>query len=1194
MLLSSIQIQGFKSFADKTVLKFGKGITAVVGPNGSGKSNISDAVRWVLGEQSMKNLRGQSMENVIFDGAADRRPHGFCEVTLNIDNSDRTLNFDNDFVSITRKYYRSHESEYLINNVSVRLKDIHELFMDTGLGRDGYSMIGQGKIDEIISSKSNERRDIFEEASGISKYRYRKTEAERKLVSAEDNLSRLKDILGELESRIGPLKSQSDKAEEFLKYAEEKKNLEIGIWLNTLNASKELLRTQESRIEAARLAYKEIEDSLADFDQQAENNTRLFTEITTEIEAKRSEISTLSEESLKLEGDISVINNDIQHNTETVKRLEEEKKQLELSDKSAIDEIAKKRELAEKKTTFIETLNKNLSGLENELSSLLLDSETISKKIEDQIRELNAISGETSDAMITLTTAKTSIEEISARLLNVDLLIAENEKNADATDKEIKETKSLFNKTEENINSIKNTLKGYELRLASRNEEVEKLVAKTQEIGLDIESKKRRVDILNELEKNMEGFSKSVVSLMNESSKGVLRGIHGTISKIISVDKKYTVAIETALGNAIQNVVVDTENDAKRAIEYLKSNNKGRATFMPLSSVKAREFKETGLRKNFGYVGMANELVRCDEKYSEIIEYLLGATVITEDIDTAVTLAKKHNYRVKVVSLDGQVVNPGGLLTGGSLVKQAGILSRAVDIANLEKKIKSLEEELENETKKLSEKRALADEVAADIKAYNADLITANEDRIRIVAELKRLEEISDNNKKELIALKSEKDEGADKVIELKKRVIASELAINSLNERKTKVQSEIDVMTGGRNSISEKREKLSDEITELKLKIIENEKDKQSLIISADELELSIGDRAEKAIEISNQISVINFKNEQLKGDIENLKTEIENKKIKAETLQGSIEELFTKRNATEKAGVELRSGEREKTLERERIGGELARLSERKEMIVKEYDDVIRQLYDEYSLTRTEAENMGIVIEKPAEAKKQLAAIRTKIRALGNVNVSAIEEYKEVKERYDFLSEQIADVEKSKAELHKLINELTISMKELFTIGFNKINENFTKTFKDLFGGGTASLVLTDSDNILESGIDIVARLPGKNVPSLDGLSGGEKALVALSIYFAIMQVSAPPFCFLDEVDTALDDINVERFANYMKESNYNTQFICVTHRRGTMEAADMLYGVTMQEKGVTKLLELNISELEKKLKLDDRSAY
>ena len=1194
MLLSSIQIQGFKSFADKTVLKFGKGITAVVGPNGSGKSNISDAVRWVLGEQSMKNLRGQAMENVIFDGAADRRPHGFCEVTLNIDNSDRTLNFDNDFVSITRKYYRSHESEYLINNVSVRLKDIHELFMDTGLGRDGYSMIGQGKIDEIISSKSNERRDIFEEASGISKYRYRKTEAERKLLAAEDNLSRLKDILGELESRIGPLKNQSEKAEEFLKYAEQKKNLEIGIWLNTLNNSKELLRAQESKIDAAQIAYKEIEDALSDFDAKAENNTQRFTEITTHIEEKRAEISSINEENLKIEGDISVINNDILHNEENVKRLSDEKRQLELNDKSAIDEIAKKRELADKKSSFIETLNKNLSELEKELSSLLLDNETISKKIEDQIRELNEITGLSSDAMITLTTANTSIEEITSRLSNVDTLIAENEKAKEGIDNDIKETKSLFNKTEDNINSIKNTLKGYELRLNSREEELNALTAKTQETKLDIESKKRRVAILNELEKNMEGFSKSVVSLMNENSKGVLRGIHGTISKIISVDKKYTVAIETALGNNIQNVVVDTEADAKRAIEYLKSNNKGRATFMPLSSVTAREFKETGLKKNFGYVGLASELVRYDEKYSEIIEYLLGATVVTEDIDTAVALAKKHNYRVKVVSLDGQVVNPGGLLTGGSLVKQAGILSRAVDIANLEKKIKSLESELETDLKKLNEKRNQVDEISADIKAYNADLITANEDKIRIVAELKRLEELLDTNIKENTALKTEKQDGAQKIADLKAKAKEAEATNSQLNERKQAVQFEIDKMTGGRNTITERREALSGEITELKLKIIENEKDKQSLIISADELELSIGDRAERTVEISNQISVINFKNEQLKSDIEKLKTDIENNKFKAESLQKEIETLFKERNDTEKAGIELRTGEREKTLERERIGGELARLSERKEMIVKEYDEVIHKLYDEYSLTRTEAENMGIVIEKPAEAKKELAAIRQKIRALGNVNVSAIEEYKEVKERYDFLSEQIADVEKSKSELHKLINELTISMKELFTIGFNKINDNFSKTFKDLFGGGTASLVLSDTENVLESGIDIIARLPGKNVPSLDGLSGGEKALVALSIYFAIMQVNAPPFCFLDEVDTALDDINVERFANYMKNSNYNTQFICVTHRRGTMEAADMLYGVTMQEKGVTKLLELNVSELEKKLNLDDRSNY
>ena len=538
MLLSSIQIQGFKSFADKTVLKFGRGITAVVGPNGSGKSNISDAVRWVLGEQSTKSLRGQSMEDVIFGGTDTRRPHGFCEVTLNIDNADRTLNFDNDFVSITRRFYRSHESEYLINNVSVRLKDVHELFMDTGLGRDGYSMIGQGKIDNIISTKSDERRDIFEEASGISKYRYRKTEAERKLTAAEDNLLRLKDILDELESRVGPLEEQSKKAEKFLSLADEKKQLEIGLWLYTLNNSKDALRAQESKIAVAQQQYKDIETALSEFDVKSEQNTAQFTQITSKIESIRSEISSSNEEIVKLEGEISVLNNDIQHNNETVERLNSEKSGLETSDVAAKQEIDDKRNQAQQKQKLIDKLNADLSQLENTLNSLMSDSESISRTIEEKVKALNSLSSKSSDLRVEMTTADTSIEEIKSRSGIVEDLISQNSAEEKRLQADFDETNELLAKTEDNIQFLQNSIKGYELRLENRNSELNELTAKANELHLDIEAKRRRVQILNELENNMDGYSHAVKELVSQSEKGVLRGIYGPVSKLITVDKK--------------------------------------------------------------------------------------------------------------------------------------------------------------------------------------------------------------------------------------------------------------------------------------------------------------------------------------------------------------------------------------------------------------------------------------------------------------------------------------------------------------------------------------------------------------------------------------------------------------------------------------------------------------------------------
>ncbi len=1186
MLLSSIQIQGFKSFADKTVLKFGRGITAVVGPNGSGKSNISDAVRWVLGEQSSKSLRGQSMEDVIFGGTDTRRPHGFCEVTLNIDNADRTLNFDNDFVSITRRFYRSHESEYLINNVSVRLKDVHELFMDTGLGRDGYSMIGQGKIDNIISTKSDERRDIFEEASGISKYRYRKTEAERKLSAAEDNLLRLKDILDELESRVGPLEEQSKKAEKFLKLAEDKKQLEIGLWLYTLNNSKDALRAQESKIATAQMQYKEIEEALNDFDVKSEQNTAQFTFITSQIENIRQQISLSNEESVKFEGEISVLNNDILHNNETVERLLTEKAALEESDSTAKQEIEAKRNEAVDKQNIISGLNTKLSNLESELNNLLSDSENISRKIEEQIKTLNSLSVKTSDLRVEMTTSNTSIDEINSRRNVIDDLLLQNDKEKSILSNDFDETKELLDKTEDSILEYQNAIKGYELRLNNRNSELKELTDKSTGLHLDIEEKRRRVQILIELENNMEGFSHAVKKVVAESEKGILRGIHGPVSKLISVEKQYSVAIETALGNAIQNIVVDTEADAKRAISFLKSNNAGRATFLPISSITSREFKENDFDDIYGFVGIASDLVSVDEKYKTIIKYLLAGTVVTEDIDSATTLAKKYNYRVKVVSLDGQVINPGGSYTGGSLVKQAGMLSRAADIKRIESEIEKLVEKEKTTLKLLDDATAVVAEVNADIVAVKADLTNANEDKIRLLAELKRLDDLINNINTTVKSLTDERDGSEEKIVLLNEKSNSAAKQIADLEAQKSAIQSEIDQMTGGRDTLSQNRENLTSEITNIKLQIIENQKDADALVLSANDIEISISNRAVRSAEIDAEIAAVKYKITQLNADISQHIDEIDNIKQKISEYNKQIEDLMSERNNVEKSGVELRASERERTLEREKIGGELARLTERKEVMMKEYDDVIRQLFDEYQLTKSEAEDIAPEIEKPSEAKKQLAETKSKIRALGNVNVSAIEEYKEVKERYDFMNEQVEDVEKARTELRKLINQLTSQMQEMFVEGFAKINENFTKTFKELFGGGSGELRLTDPENVLESGIEIDARLPGKNVPSLNGLSGGEKALVALSIYFAIMKVNAPPFCFLDEVDTALDDINVDRFADYMKRSDFNTQFICVTHRRGTMEQADMLYGVTMQEKGVTKLLELNVAELEKKL--------
>ncbi len=1190
MLLSSIQVQGFKSFADKTVLKFGKGITAVVGPNGSGKSNISDAVRWVLGEQSTKSLRGQSMEDVIFGGTEFRRPHGFCEVTLNIDNTDRTLNFDNDSVSITRRYYRSHESEYAINGVNVRLKDIHELFMDTGLGRDGYSMIGQGKIDNIISSKSGERRDIFEEASGISKYRYRKIEAERKLTAAEDNLLRLHDILDELKGRVGPLKEQSAKAQKFLDLSEEKKQLEIGLWLYTLNNSKKTLRNQESKIALAELSYREIEKDLEEFDRKTEENTAYFARLTSEIEGERLNISSTNEEIVKIGGEITVLQNNIEHNNDNIARLEDERLNLGKTDNEANEEIALKETQISEKEGKKSALSQELSALETKLSELLSDSDSISRKIEAQIRDLDILSQESADMRVSMVTASTGIEEINSRAVSLTEQKGIIEANIASFKSEIEETNGLLNTLTESETASNNILKGYELKLKSANDNIASLKQESDNYSLDIEAKKRRIQILTDLENNMEGFGFAVKTVISQGETGVLKGICGPVSKLINVKNEYSIAVETALGNAIQNIVTLTEADAKHAINYLKNNKGGRATFLPVATITAREFKETGYEKMFGFVGNAADLVECDGKYREIIKYLLGGTIVAEDIDSATTIAKKFGYRFKIVTLDGQIINVGGSLTGGSLGKHSGILSRGSDIKRYEEEVNKLKEKLGKTVSSLDNASAEADKLNAEITAIKAELTTINEDKIRSLAELKRLEDLIEGANINLTAIINEENGNTQRLEELKSKSDTANEKIALLDGKKTALQKEIDEMTGGRDSLSEKREALSEEITAVKLSVIETEKDIESLNSAKATIINLISSRGKRSLEIENEIKDLQLKNSSLTTTIGDAESEILRLKQKITDGEQNIADMLEKRNQTEKSGVELRSGEREKTAKREQISGELARLIERKDVMMREYDEVIAKLFDEYQLTRSEAENLGIEIEKPAEAKKSLSEIKGKIRNLGNVNVSAIEEYKEVSERYEFLSAQVEDVEKTRSELYKLINQLTTQMREIFTEGFQKISNNFSKTFVELFGGGSASLSLSDPDNILESGIDINVKLPGKSVPSLDGLSGGEKALIALSIYFAIMRVNAPPFCFLDEVDTALDDINVDRFANYMKSSDFSTQFICVTHRRGTMEAADMLYGVTMQEKGVTKLLELNVSELEKKLDLTE----
>ena len=1187
MLIKSIDIMGFKSFADKTTLKFGKGLTAVVGPNGSGKSNVSDAVRWVLGEQSTKSLRGTSMEDVIFSGTSTRKPHGYCEVTIHFDNSDRSLRFNDDNVSVTRRFYRSHEGEYMINGAAVRLKDVHELFMDTGLGRDGYSMIGQGKVDAIVNSKSNERRDIFEEASGISRYRYRKIEAQRRLDAAEENLLRLRDILEELKNRVGPLKEQSEKAEKFLVLAETKKELEIGLWTNMLNESKEAFRNQESKILIATEQYKRVENELLDFDATVEKNNSDFAAATVKIDELKNEIASAEESIARIEGEINVIRLSIDHNNENIGRLKGELEQLSASGENATIQIEAKRGLIAELESKKAELGVEANGISEKLSTLIGESESLSRQLEEKAMELNSISLLISENRVNLVTAESSCGEILSREGAVDTALAEKSMEVAALEKEEKELLKDLERCNEAITSAENSIKGYELRFESRKKKVDELKAEIDKISLDISEAERRAKILEDLQNSMEGYQHSVKACIEEAEKGFLRGVHGPVSRLIDLPKEYAVAIEIALGAAAQNIVVETDADAKRAINFLKTNNKGRATFLPISAIKGKSFTESGIEEQYGFVGIASELVNFDKKYKDIIDYLLGRTVVAEDLDSATNIAKKYGYRFKVVSLDGQVVNQGGSLTGGSLSKNAGLLSRSGDIADLKDKAKKLKGKLDEKQALYENALSALSSVEADILAVKSEATTANEDKIRVEGEIRRVSQIEAAAKIALAQLSLEKENGKSRYAELQKTIKTAEAEIEKLTLSEQEIKAEMERVSGGRDSTADQRESLTNRLTELKLSISAVERDILNENNNISALQMSIGGSNERFGAINLEIEGILSSNKVFEENILSLTAKIEDTKNAILDKKSEVENQIGIRNSVESSSADIRQKEKEKTSERERINGELERLRAKKESMEQELDDIIRRLYDEYQLTRTEAEDMDVRLENPAEAKRLLAETKNKIRALGNVNVAAIEEYKEVGERYEFMSAQIEDVEKTKAELGLLINDLTEQMQKMFMEGFERIGENFSKIFVDMFGGGHAELKLSDPSDVLQSGIEIVAKLPGKNVPSLEGLSGGEKALIAISIYFAIMQVNAPPFCFLDEVETALDDINVERFANYMKQSKLDTQFICITHRRGTMEAADMLYGVTMQEKGVTKLIELNVTQLEMDLK-------
>ena len=1186
MKLRGLEVQGFKTFPDKTKLDFTNGITAVVGPNGSGKSNISDAIRWVLGEQSAKALRCSKMEDVIFNGTQQRKKTGYAQVTLSIDNSDRSLQFDGDEVSVTRRFYRSGNSEYLINNTAVRLQDIHELFMDTGLGRDGYSMIGQGKIDSIVSTKGEDRREIFEEAAGISRFRYKKADAEKRLEKTEENLVRLRDIMKELEERVEPLRIQSEKARAYLNYAEEKRGLEIALWLRTLDKSSLQIREQEDKISVAQSQYNNIEKALEDIQTESENIFSKQNICSEKAEEIRKESSGYETESAQKLSKISVFENDILHNQKNIERIEKDIYAMKTASEAIDREIIEKQGIIDKSRFDLKLKRAELGKYSQQFDSLRENENTSSNQLDEVNSEIADLSKKSADFKISYMTATSSVNEITSRMEVVENTVKARISQKDTLKNIIADNQNMLDECTENINTISEEISVKETAVNKQKADCDRLKINADRLSLDSEQLFRKAKMLEELERNLEGFAQSVKIVMKESQKGTLSGIHGPVSRVIKTPTEYSTAIEIALGSAMQNIVTTDENSAKSAIAYLKNINGGRATFLPMTVIKSRELNETGLENCDGFIGIASKLCSCKECYNDILSNLLGKIVIAQDINCATDIARRYSYRFRIVTLDGQVVNAGGSLTGGSLAKNTGLLGRTTEIEKIRSDARQISDNANRMKEKYNSEMQKFSEMSKKVGELKQKLSGLNEDKIKITAEINSRRKEFENTEKFLDEIMEERKNSVSRLEELTQTMNNARQEYESYNKVIEEKQGIADKLLNDKNDFIQKREKVNEKLQEIKLSVITLEKDISSAESDIQNAKLR-AENSEDKIKIQEaEIQSILQKNTQITSDIGTLKAQVGELAEKIKSSKQKIEELNAEKNSLEKRSSELRKQEREKSSERENINGELVRLEERRANLQKQYDEIINKLWEEYELTKREAENIAVKIEEIGKAQRRLNELKQKIRSLGNVNVSAIDEYKEVKERYEFLKIQIGDVEKSKSELIRLINDLTKQMRDIFIERFNLINQNFSETFVELFGGGKASLSLADPENILTTGIDISVEPPGKIVSHIELLSGGEKALVAIALYFAIMKVSPAPFCVMDEIEAALDDVNVYRFAAYLRRMNNNTQFICITHRRGTMEEADVLYGVTMQDRGISKLLELRASEVEQKL--------
>ena len=1180
MVLKELEIQGFKSFPDKVKITFGRGVTGVVGPNGSGKSNLSDAIRWVLGETSSRQLRSAGkMEDVIFGGTRRRGAMGYASVRLTLDNTDHTLDLDAPEVTIGRRYYRSGDSEYTINGQACRLKDVYELLLDTGIGRDGYSIIGQGRIAEIVAAKGSERREIFEEACGIAKYRYRRTEAEHSLAAAQANLERLRDILGELESRVGPLAREAEKAKAYLELAGRRKGLEVTLLVESIRAARAAMQQLQRDYETAQAAFERWDSQDKASQQEAEEIRMQAQRLTVEIERLNGDIRSITEQISGSDSRIAVLENDRVHARQSAESLRAELAAGQTGREAAAAGLERQKAEARELDRRAEALAAEAGGLEQQLAGLQSRTDAASARQAALRARLADVTGRETAARVEEAAARAAAESARGRLPEAQAAARAEQDRLAGLQENLADTGKYLDMLAGSEKQLANVRAGLALKLNSRKKALAAASEAEQELARARDAAAQRLNVLQELEKNMEGYQHSVRAVMQAAAGGRLQGVVGPVSSILTVEAGCELAVETALGAALQNIVVENEAAAKAGIALLRRENAGRATFLPLDTVQPGLFRgELPLQAR-----LASSLVRAEERYQNIVSYLLGRIVVVEDIHAAARVARELHYRNRVVTMDGQVVNAGGSFTGGSVQRSAGLFTRRQEIRELQDKIAGLARDCTAARLRTAQCKSQADAVAAELTAAEGEERTAAGDRVRAEAEGKRLEqavrqaeEAARQRSAEAGALASEagrQAEAAEKAAEARAALEAEAGALTA----------ELARLTEGGDSFAARQAELADALAQKRMDQLACQKDAELCRSRIADWEQRLADAGAHQDSLAAAIRDLEARDGEILRAIQEVKDQTRRSRDAVREKEAAIQAAAGRRMERQAAETKAQAAARAAAENREDASREMARLSERKSAAEGEYDQLAAKLWDEYQLTPTEAAKFCVEYASLAALRAQVAEVRGKMRALGSVNVGAVEEYQEVRGRYESLKAQVEDVEESRDRLVRMIGELNGQMRDIFRRNFAAINGHFGRVFAELFGGGEASLALEDENDVLNSGIEIRVSPPGKVIKNLEALSGGERAIVAISIYFAILAVNPSPFCILDEIEAALDDANVVRFAQYLRRISGKTQFIVITHRRGTMEAADILYGVTMQEDGISKLLRLDLEQVD-----------